>query len=328
MRLPAGHRTGFDGLAGADDIEAAYRLLLGREPDQEGLSERVDRLGTLTLGELVQEFVESAEFRTGPLALMLAPPGSHRLEQVDVEGLQMLVSADDSAVGRAVVDSGRYEPEVTAAIRDRLEPGSCFLDVGCNIGWYVLQAARVVGPTGSVIGVEASPDSAAVSAWNARLNGFTCVEIHPFGADDHAGTVQLERWRGTNAQFVPPGRGAGEPAAFTTTVRTFALDEALGPLDTLDVVKLDVEGAEARAVRGAAALLEQHRPVVFTEFNPGLLQTVSETTGSDYLAWFTERDWEVAVVGEGAGPVDPAQLQARWAADPDEHLDLVLTPRR
>jgi FkbM family methyltransferase len=317
-------------LATGDDIRSAYRLILGRLPDETGWADLSARIGALTVEELVQGIVESTEFRSGRLAGKIAPALGHDLEVVELDGFQMLASYQDNAVGRCIVEDGDYEHFVTAELLGHLEPGATFLDIGCNIGWYAMNAAKVVGAEGRVIAIEASPDVAAISTWNAALNGYHWVEVKSFGADDEAGTAELERWRGTNAQFVTDERlaAADGPMTFTTTVRTYPLDDVLGPLPRLDVVKLDIEGAEGRAVKGAAKLLETHRPVVFSEFSPLLLNAVSSMSGLDYLRWFTDRGWEVAVVGEGRGPEEPEVVQSRWEDDRSRHLDVVFTPRR
>jgi FkbM family methyltransferase len=314
-------------LADAADLVACYRILLGRPPDAVGWSGYSARLGRVTLDELVQEFLESREFRRGWLAAKVAPPESLPLTEIEVHGLRMLVPPDDAAVGWAISVGGDYEPHVTEAVLAALPPGGTFLDVGCNIGWFVLHAARAVGPTGRVIGVEAAPGSAAICSWNACLNGFHWVQVHPFGADAEPRSVRLERWRGTNAQLERPGDEPPDDATFTSIVRTFRLDQALGPVDRLDVVKLDIEGAEGRAVQGAAPLLESHRPVVCSEYSPTMLEAVSGVSGRDYLAWFTGRGWDIELAGRPGETLTIDAVETLSQVDPTEHLDLVFVPR-
>ncbi|MDX1539768.1 MAG: hypothetical protein R3349_00050, partial [Geminicoccaceae bacterium] len=55
-----------------------------------------------------------------------------------------------SAIGRAIYMQGEFDPAVFGPIRAALRPGDVFVDVGANIGWYSLLAARIVGPTGRV----------------------------------------------------------------------------------------------------------------------------------------------------------------------------------
>jgi FkbM family methyltransferase len=313
-------------LADQDDVAACYRILLGRPPDPAGWTDYSGRLGRITVDELVQEIIESREFRRGWLAAKVAPPESLPLTEVDVHGLRMLVAADDAAVGRPVFATGDYEAHVTEAILAALPQGGTFIDVGCNIGWFVLHAARAVGPTGRVIGVEAAPQSAAVCSWNACLNGFHWVEVHAFGADAEPQSLRLERWRGTNAQL-QPGEVPSDSTTFTSVVRTFPLDEVLGPLDRLDVMKLDIEGAEGRAVRGAARLLETHRPVVCSEFSPIMLEPVSEMPARRYLDWFVGRGWDIELAGRPGETLTADAVEARSQADPSQHLDLVFVPR-
>ena len=159
----------------------------------------------------------------------------------------------DSALGLSLFRYGLSEP-TAAAIRANLKPGDTFIDGGANIGLMTLVGARAVGPTGQVLAVEPNDSLVRLLADNLDLNHVTWVQViatalaeddretvlHVFDGDA-AGSSSLSRLEGSVAQ----------------AVRTTTLD---GLVDRADLVKLDLEGAEVRALNGATRLLCEIRP--------------------------------------------------------------------
>ena len=73
--------------------------------------------------------------------------------------------------------AGRHEPGVQSSIAERLRPGSCFIDVGADVGFFSLLAARLAGPGGRVVAIEPVPANADLIKANAMLNRFDNVTI-------------------------------------------------------------------------------------------------------------------------------------------------------
>jgi hypothetical protein len=116
-------------------------------------------------------------------------------------------------------------------------------------------------------------------------------------------------------------------AAGTMLLRTVVLGRVLDGIDRLDVVKIDVEGAEHRAITGATTLLRQKRPVVFSEFGPAGLRQVSGVEPDAYLRLLLEIGYELAVLHhdgsvERCGRRHDAVLDAHARAGVD-HVDIV-----
>jgi FkbM family methyltransferase len=179
--------------------------------------------------------------------------------QVESAGLRWLVDPGDqdhAGPGDA------HEPEMTAEILAALPAGGVFVDVGAHVGHYALRAARTAA---QVYAVEPVPETATRLRENIALNQLGNVYV-----------VQLAAWNGT-ARFRIDRIHQQHQRAGSNRVRLDAggtvwgarLDDALNqyPLrpDRLDVVKIDVEGADIQAIDGMRGLLVKHRPVLFVE---------------------------------------------------------------
>jgi FkbM family methyltransferase len=165
---------------------------------------------------------------------------------------------------REVCLTGRYEPQETALLQRILAPGMVFVDVGANWGYFTLAAAHLVGPEGKVVAVEADPRACQTLRENAVRNALDCVEVFEVAASDVAGTVRMQEYEAS----------AGETGNFglarTTTVvehgRHFEvqarpLDDVLDDagVERVDLLKMDIEGAEGPALAGLARSLRSRR---------------------------------------------------------------------
>lgn len=154
---------------------------------------------------------------------------------------------------------GRWEPNLTNFISSRLKLGDVFVDVGANIGYFSLMASKLVGPSGRVFAVEASPRIFKLLQENIKLNGSGNIVAINVAASDTAGTLPIYIGNETNL-----GR--------TSTVKSYALQqdqkletqiEAKPLPDIVDIddllrariIKIDVEGAEASVIKGIKPLL-------------------------------------------------------------------------
>jgi len=152
---------------------------------------------------------------------------------------------------------GRYEPEL--AVLDRLvRPGAVAVDVGASYGIYTCVLARLVGPVGRVYAFEPAAEAAAVLRRNVERNGLGWVKVHQAACADAPGAAILRHEPDPSRNWLTPA-GDGEPVP---VVR-------LGDLvERADFIKLDIEGAEEFAFRGAGRLLEASRPAIVFEINP------------------------------------------------------------
>jgi FkbM family methyltransferase len=160
--------------------------------------------------------------------------------------------------------TGTHEVQVQQALIRSLRPGDHVWDVGANIGYLSLLAARIVGPGGRVIAVEPDPDCAAAIRNNAALNDLDTVDVVEAAAADRSGIAELVVVRDrlwTRLASV----GDHHEGEARVEVRTLALDDLDRPPPAL--VKIDVEGAELDVIAGMTRLLRDARPIVVCEMH-------------------------------------------------------------
>ena len=311
-------------LATDDDLRFCYRLLLEREPDAEGLRSWRHLLAhnPVSLHELVSGFLQSPERQALETSRM-------QPELVELEGFRVWVRRADPQIGLSIARDRCYEPHLTRKLDAILERGSVFVDVGANIGFFTMLAASRVGPEGRVHAFEARSDNVALLRRSLAENGFENVDVHECAVSDRAGSLAFfasGTWY-SNGRIVADAEAGSERLPRVPAV---ALDQALADLPRIDVVKMDIEGAEARALAGMREILARHRPVLVTEFSPELLRLSSEVEPERYLEALAERHQLFVLPHDGSherGPLDPATLLAEQVASGLTHFDLVAYPR-
>ncbi|EGJ76116.1 putative methyltransferase FkbM [Streptomyces sp. Tu6071] len=164
-------------------------------------------------------------------------------------------------IQRYIYMFGMWEPNLTKWLSSRLKPGDVFVDVGANIGYFSALGARLVGPGGAVVSVEASPPFADLLRANLRLNRADNVRVVEQAVSDREETLTLVLASSANmgANSIVPYDGPIEarhevPASPLASLLTE--DE----VRRARVIKVDVEGAEGKAVRGLAPFLGKLRP--------------------------------------------------------------------
>ncbi|HEV8516273.1 MAG TPA: FkbM family methyltransferase [Candidatus Limnocylindrales bacterium] len=178
-------------------------------------------------------------------------------------------SSAGDGVGRALYWRGLrgYEPETVAIFSSLARAARTVVDVGAHAGVFTLLACAV-NPEIRVIAFEPVPGLVAALERNLALNGWTQrCDIRRLAAADLIGSLPLR----VPAGGAPVGATLAEPRhrsldEHTIVVQTTTLDAAIGPeAGAVDLVKIDVERAEDRVVRGMIGILHRDRPAIVVE---------------------------------------------------------------
>jgi FkbM family methyltransferase len=192
---------------------------------------------------------------------------------ISIHGRCYVVGGDENDdYYRNIPDGDDLTDPVLQAIAPLVARDAVCIDAGANIGLYTL-AMSSLAPQGRVLAFEPSPATAGHLQENVRRNGATNVDVCPVALADRTGTVQFH-----DISFFSAGSFAADDASILTsdsygsTVRetpVTTLDAVVAErgLERVDLVKIDVEGAELSVLAGAAATLAAHRPTVVLEFN-------------------------------------------------------------
>lgn len=188
-----------------------------------------------------------------------------------LDGMRIMLPAgwDDVYIGHS------YEADVGSALERLVRIGSTCVDAGAHFGYFTLLLAKLVGPKGRVIAFEVERDNAELVRRNVRLNGLNRrVKVERLAVSDSSGPVKLFAGRAggstewtIDAEFAT--REDAEPGARQSAAiaHSVSLDEYFGREEIVALVKMDIEGAEAKAVPGMKRLLGETRPVIVLEFH-------------------------------------------------------------
>ncbi|MFM9368924.1 FkbM family methyltransferase [Streptomyces sp. Da 82-17] len=155
---------------------------------------------------------------------------------------------------------GVWEPHMTGWLQSRLRPGDVFVDVGANIGAFSVLGSRLVGSSGRVVAIEASPAFHRRVLQHAELNDCRNIRaVNTAVSDEHKTlTFVLASSQNMGANSIVPYEGVAESAF---EIEAVPLAEVLEPDEVARarVIKIDVEGAEGSVIRGLAPLLGKLR---------------------------------------------------------------------
>ncbi len=167
---------------------------------------------------------------------------------------------------------GKYEPEIAAAFRQHCRPGMTVFDIGANAGHHLLLLSRLCGDAGHLHAFEPVPENVACLRETLRLNRLRNVTLHELAVSDREGLADFkfsgvfdgfacleQGGHGRSAAQAMPGR--------SIRVQTIDLDafcKRFG-ISRVDLIKVDVEGAELLTLRGMTRTLRIHRPILIME---------------------------------------------------------------
>ncbi|MDF5714040.1 MAG: FkbM family methyltransferase, partial [Rhizonema sp. NSF051] len=165
----------------------------------------------------------------------------------------------DSRSAAAVLYCGLYEYDEMNFLLRYLRDEDSFLDVGANVGVYTLIAATII-KNGSIYSFEALPKNFARLEENLKINQFEQVKPYAIAVSDMIGTTALNLAEGDSMPFI-----TSTATDNTITVPTDTLDNLFQnhSLANLTLAKMDIEGAEILAIKGATYMLKQQRPYVW-----------------------------------------------------------------
>lgn len=255
-----------------DFVRAAYSVLLGRDPEPAGLeywSQMID--AGLSRRAVVQAVLSSDEYTQ--LAGSAGDP--RRCPDVDVlipvEGFELRAPAADRSIVPMLLDSRAWEPHVLAYLKAHLQRDHVFMDVGANLGYFTVLCAPLVA---RVIAFEPVARARAYCVDNVARNGLGNVHVLSVGLWHEALIAGIS---------FDPRILAGGALSVSGDERIVcrALDDLVAEgaieLARLDVVKMDIQGAEVSALAGMRQTIARCRPRIIMEVDRTSLERLGRS---------------------------------------------------
>lgn len=216
------------------------------------------------------------------------------------ETLQAIAVAKDILDGSQVKTT---EPEASW-LHSWVKPGETVLDIGANFGLYTYHASKAVGRAGRVIAFEPVPSTRSTLRKVCGMFRLKNVTIVPKGCSDKAGVTAFSlplQSNGTpNAGLAFISISDAEHSSrrdqsvweetSTIEAEVVRIDDFLPEIEKLSLVKVDIEGADLLALRGARQTLEEHRPAVIMEVEPRWYETYG-ISARDIAGFFSSLEY-------------------------------------
>lgn len=234
---------------------------------------------------------------------------------VNVDDFLFGVPSDEWGLAMYLSTYGHFEPGSEFFFESLLRPGMTVADLGANLGIYTLRALRAGC---RVFSYEPTPETFRLLQQNIKANGFAeSGRVFPVQAavSDHCGSAEFFRKPGIcgqNSLYQEADSGEGFPVELLT------LDSQREALGSVDVIKLDVEGAEYAALCGMEAVLQENVGVqILMEFAPSHIRRAGHEP-SELLALVRRHGFSLYLIDEataGVKPVTEEELQGVYSVN-------------
>ncbi len=200
---------------------------------------------------------------------------------------------------------GTYEPASRKLFREMLASAEVFVDAGAHIGLYSMLAGRWGNPGLVIFSFEPDPYNLLAFQWNMRLNRSRNINLFRAAVSDSTGSARLVVSDGTIGSSLNLER-TKIGGTHLLEVKTVALDPVLeGAASKAILIKLDIEGAELRALKGLDYTLRRaSRVALFCEVNPEALGAGGKTS-TDLINGLRNAGLDVFFLSEAAGGLVP-----------------------
>lgn len=221
---------------------------------------------------------------------------------VKVKNYHLQLNPSDYSISRRLYFGEPYEPATTDFLLRTLDEGDTFVDVGANIGYFSLLASSEVGDSGRVIAFEPDVQNFEILEKNVAGNGLNeRISLHQKALSDSSGVLTMNHH--------PTNKGmhsiVNEYDNSDSTVEIEAVKgDSILP-DQVDLIKIDVEGAEPYVIDGLSATINRCHPMIIFEYE----QRLWDVNISNTLTFLSEIGYEFScIVDKNGGVVSVKKL--------------------
>ena len=245
---------------------------------------------------------------------------------VEIEGEKMYLDKVDAL---SLSINGIHEKIITNLIKKEIHSGDVVLDIGAHIGYYTLQFANLVGPTGKVYAFEPEPKNFELLKKNVQINKHDNVVLIQKIVSDKDGIVEF---------FISKFDSIGNKlfksneAGSSIKIESTTLDEYFKDLKKkIDFIKMDIQGGEGKAILGMKNLLKENKNLkIIQEWWPdGLKQ--NHTNPEDHLKFLQHIGYKIyeidGTIKKDILPITIEQLLEKYPNSLIEDINLFCKKR-
>jgi FkbM family methyltransferase len=249
---------------------------------------------------------------------------------LNIQGSKMYVDCNATALGLRLWMNGTHEKLETELFEKMAQDSMVVVDIGANIGYYTLIAARLVGKKGTVYAFEPEPSNYKLLCENIAINGYANIVPIQKAVSNTSGKAKLyvDKAIGDVSSFAKDNVLTHSKNVDCLEVETITLDDfferTVGD-DRIDLMKIDVEGAEELVIDGAERVLRNNRLKIFMEFMPDQL-TKAGTDPLKLLYKLQNYGFAIKLLNDGKQVLEPIRnAEEFWSkAKPGEVSNLLL----
>ena len=184
----------------------------------------------------------------------------HKNKVIDYHGLKFICFTDSHSSSAAIYYNGLPDFDEMQFMKLHLKPGDAYLDIGANIGIYSLYAASLVGGTGVIDAFEAGAYTADKFDQQITLNQLKQINLHRVAVADKNGEIYFEPTSDDCTAHISVNQAEKNNDEKINSVR---MDDYLDPARIYAMGKMDIEGAEILALKGAEKMLTHANPPIW-----------------------------------------------------------------
>jgi FkbM family methyltransferase len=269
---------------------------------------------------------------------------------IEIQGSRMYIDVNDpdpkmrktfQAYGLNLI----HEEATTTLFRKIVKAGDVVLDLGANIGYFTLLAASLVGERGRVYAFEPEPTNFRYLRKNIEMNNYRNVFAYSKGVSNMSGKTRLFicPYDSGHHTINKPGGIKKYRPDYDGEIKEIEIDVVIADdflkdkVEKVDVIKIDVEGAEVLAFNGMKKILKGNQNVkIFLEFFPLLIQEMGDSP-EEFIRQLQEdykftifaiaRDYSINNVGEDYVKIQNYSQLAGLLKGETDHTNLYLTRR-
>ena len=192
-----------------------------------------------------------------------------------------------SEFGLKLMRNNSYETDMTNQVQKVLKPGDIFVDLGANEGFFSIVGSKIVGKEGQVIAVEPQQRLWEIIVKNVEINGLSNVMLLPYGIGSSNGEAEMHFYPNLNSgasslaksfNFKVSLRKFRKAIYSTSKITIKTLDEIFEQGRNIKLMKVDIEGFELEALKGAKQLLGNHTiQNLLIEIHPEALHSLDQS---------------------------------------------------